>query len=181
VVDGDRYYIKLNNDSPEWIDYYLMTGDIINIEMAEPIVDHKSIPQYADLIPAGRDIGSPLNISQGHTRGRLAGGEDVWYSFNSIIPNPDKVEFHNYEIQLNHTPGAGHISNQVNMEIYPFQEQQIWQRGDTDRIIPLGAGMDLEYYKATDTHTFVWDGHLVANTTSSACVTTLLAILTTIC
>ncbi len=165
VVDGDRYYIKLNNDSNEWIDYYLMTGDIYNIEMGEPAQDTKSIPQYADLIPAGRDIGSPLGISSGTFHGRLEAGEDIWYSFESTIPNPDKVEFHNYEILLKHTPGAGHISNQVNVEIYPYQEQQLWQRGDTDQIIPLGVGMDLEYHKATDTHSFVWDGHLVSNTT----------------
>jgi hypothetical protein len=25
--------------------------------------------------------------------------------------------------------------------------------------------MDLEYHKATDTHSWVWDGHLVSNTT----------------
>ncbi len=165
VVDGDRYYIKLNNDSDEWIDYYLMTGDIINIEMGDPIVEDHSLPQYADLVPAGRDIGSPLRIDKGHTRGTLQAGEDIWYSFASTIADPDRVEFHSFQIDLNHTPGAGHISNRVNVEIYPYQEQQIWQRGDTDQIRPLGAGMDLEYKKATDTHTWVWDGHLVSNTT----------------
>ncbi len=67
VVDGDQYYVKLANDSNEWIDYHLLIGDIINIEMGPPLENTK-IPELAELIPAGLDIGSPLTIGKVLTR-----------------------------------------------------------------------------------------------------------------
>jgi hypothetical protein len=163
VIDGDQYFVKLTNGSDEWIDYHLIPDDIINIEMGpKPASDGPLQP--VELTPTGKDIGSPLPISVGHTRDKLAAGEDIWFQFEYQIDNPDKFEFHPYLIELNHTPGAGHITNHVNVEIYPFQEQHLWRRGDTDKIVPLGVGSDLRYNKATDTHTWVWDGHLVSNT-----------------
>ena len=30
---------------------------------------------------------------------------------------------------------------------------------------PFGAGSDLEYDKSSDIHTWIWDGHLISNTT----------------
>ncbi|MBN1991803.1 MAG: hypothetical protein JW953_03810 [Anaerolineae bacterium] len=161
VIDGDQYFVKLTNGSNEWIDYYLIPGDIINIEMG-PKTETK--PQPVALTPTGHDIGSPLPLSLGHTRATLAAGEDIWFQFEYNLADPDEFEFHPYLIELNHTPGAGHITNHVNFEIYPFQEQHLWRRGDTDKITPLGVGSDLKYDKASDTHTWVWDGHLVSNT-----------------
>jgi hypothetical protein len=163
VIDGDQYFVKLTNGSDEWIDYHLIPDDIINIEMGpKPASDGPAQP--VELTPTGKDIGSPLPISVGHTRDKLAAGEDIWFQFEYRINDPDKFEFHPYLIELNHTPGAGHITNHVNVEIYPFQEQHLWRRGDTDKIVPLGAGSDLKYDKSSDTHTWVWDGHLVSNT-----------------
>ncbi|MBN1220909.1 MAG: hypothetical protein JXM69_18445 [Anaerolineae bacterium] len=164
VLDGDQYFVKLTNGSQEWIDYHLIPDDIINIEMGPPLVNANPFPPYIELTPTGNDIGSPLIIGLGHTRAKLAAGEDIWYQFENKIADPDRFEFRSYLIELNHTPGMGHISNHVNVEIYPYQEQQLWRRGDTDQIVPLGAGSDLRYNKVTDTHTWVWDGHLVSNT-----------------
>jgi hypothetical protein len=164
VVDGDQYFVKVTNASDQWVDYHLITDDIINIEMGPQ-------PTYFNLIapaivkaPTGQDIGSPLAIMKGHTKGQLKAGEDIWYRFENVSPNPDKFEFQNHVIKLEHTPGAGHVANYVNFEIYPYQEQQIWMRGDTDKIRPLGAGSDLNYNKETDIHTWIWDGHFVTNT-----------------
>jgi hypothetical protein len=52
----------------------------------------------------------------------------------------------------------------VNVELYPYQEQHLWRRGDTDKLTPLGVGSFTEYNEALDSHTWVWDGHLVSNT-----------------
>jgi hypothetical protein len=163
VLDGDQYFVKLTNGSDEWIDYHLIPDDIINIEMGPKSVSDGPA-QPVDLTPTGKDIGAPLPISVGHTRDKLAAGEEIWFQFEYRISDPDKFEFHPYLIELNHTPGAGHITNHVNVEIYPFQEQHLWRRGDTDKITPLGVGSDLKYDKSSDTHTWVWDGHLVSNT-----------------
>lgn len=161
VVDGDRYFVKILNGSSQWIDYHLMTGDIVNTELGPKTI--KARPA-AETVMTGKDIGSPLPIGPGHNRGRLAAGEDVWFSFEYKNYQQDKFEFRNYLIELKHTPGAGYVTNYVNVEIYPFQEQQIWRRGDTDLIRPLGAGSDLEYNRATNSHIWGWNGHLVSNT-----------------
>lgn len=167
VVDGDQYFVKITNNSDYWIDYHLITGDITNIEMGRR--DEAGIkPVKAILVdpsPTGRDIGSPLAIGRGRTAGHLPPGEDVWYSYKHTTNNPDSPELFNYVIKLMHTPGAGFVTNHVNVEIYPFPEQQIWRRGDTDKIQPFGAGSDYSYNKDTDTHTWIWDGHLISNTT----------------
>lgn len=165
IVDGDRYYVKVTNGADTWIDYHLLTGDVINIEMGP-----KEKPvEPPDRIwlgpPSGKDIGSPIPITAGRTEGRLAAGEDIWFEFTTKTTQPDKPELQHFVVTLDHTPGAGHVTNYVNVEIYPYQEQHIWQRGNTDQIIPLGAGSDLKYDKSSDTHTWVWDGHLISNTT----------------
>ena len=36
LVDGNRYFIKVKNSSPELIDYYLFAGDINNAELGNP-------------------------------------------------------------------------------------------------------------------------------------------------
>jgi hypothetical protein len=162
VVDGDQYYVKITNGANQWIDYHLLTGDIINTELGPKVVTARPV---APATPTGEDIGSPLPIGKGHQTGRLAAGEDIWFSFEYKNFDPDKFDFRNYLIELNHTPGAGYVTNYVNFEIYPFQEQQIWRRGNTDQITPLGAGSDLKYDVKSGAHTWVWNGHLVSNTT----------------
>jgi len=166
VVDGDRYFVKISNVTENWVDYHLLTGDITNIEMG-PKVEPLDQPTkfIAPKPPTGKDIGSPLTIAAGGTDGHLAAGEDIWFRFEHKTPNADKSELEHYVVRLDHTPGAGFVTNHVNVEIYPFPEQHIWQRGDTDKIQPLGAGSDLEYDKENDIHTWIWDGHLISNTT----------------
>ncbi len=167
VVDGDQYFVKVTNDTGQWIDYHLITGDITNIEMGpkddsllEPVT-----PILVEKRPTGKDIGSPLPIRQGSTQGHLAAGEDIWFRFENKSHNPDKAELQNYVAKLIHTPGAGFVTNYVNLEIYPYQEQAIWRRGDTNKIRPFGVGSDLSYDEESDTHTWVWNGHLISNTT----------------
>lgn len=164
VVDGDLYFVKITNATSQWVDYHLMTGDIYNTELGPPLPNGIAKARVIDNTPTGRDIGSPLPIQLGLRNGRLAAGEEIWFQFEHKNPNPDKFEFDPYLMELRHTPGDGHITNHVNFELYPFQEQAIWRRGDTDLIRPLGAGSDLAYDRATNTHTWVWDGHLVSNT-----------------
>ncbi|MDM8530876.1 hypothetical protein QUF63_06870 [Anaerolineales bacterium HSG25] len=36
LVDGNRYFVKVKNSSPELIDYYLFAGDINNAELGNP-------------------------------------------------------------------------------------------------------------------------------------------------
>ncbi len=166
IVDGDRYFVKVTNNSDYWIDYHLLTGDIINIEMGpQKAVPTEPAELAVQLPPTGKDIGSALVAQPGIIQSRLAAGEDIWYRFTPTGLDPDRPELQRYVMTLMHTPGAGYVANHVNVEIYPYPELNIWRRGDTDKITPLGVGSRWEYNPDTDTQTFVWDGHLVSQTT----------------
>lgn len=162
VVDGDQYFLKITNDTNKWIDYHLVPADIINTELGEPTVNK---PQPAPATPTGKDIGAPLLLNKSRNSGQLASGQEKWFSLTTPNTNPDSYDFLDYLVELTHKPGYGSVAHHINVEIYPFQEQQIWRRGDTDDIVPLGVGSFTEYNELLDTHTWIWDGNLVSNTT----------------
>jgi hypothetical protein len=167
AITGDQYFVRVLNDTDLWIDYHLIPGDIVNTELGPPSNNDKAKPAAASIqatLPTGKDIGAPLPIGEGHRQGTLTAGEDLWFSFEHRNTRPDEFEFLHYQIELHHRPGYGNVANYVNVEVYPFQEQHLWRRGDTDKITPLGAGSDTSYDRATDTHLWAWDGHLVSNT-----------------
>jgi hypothetical protein len=166
VVDGDQYFVKISNDTNKWIDYHLVPGDIINIEMDGPAKEIKAVASEVASAeaPTGRDIGSPLPFYKNRATGKLPAGQDLWFSFRTPNTNRAGFDFLPYLVELSHRPGIGSVANGVNVEIYPFQDQHIWRRGDTDQIRPLGVGSYTTYNEAGDMHTWVWDGHLVSNT-----------------
>lgn len=165
VVDGDQYYVKLINGTNKWIDYHMIPGDITNTELGEPVIKAVKAALKEPAAPTGQDIGSPLVAQKGSNSGHLLAGEDRWYSFTTPNTNPDSYDFLPYIIELIHKPGYGYLAHHVNVEIYPYQMQQIWRRGTGDQMKPLGAGSFAETDETADTHTWRWDGHLVSNTT----------------
>jgi len=166
VVDGDQYFVKITNDTGKWVDYHLYPDDIINTELGLPLNDDaQTAAVETNTTPTGKDIGAPLPLYKTRSQGQLPAGEDIWFSYTTPNTNPDSFDFLPYQMTVIHKPGIGAVAHYVNVEIYPYQEQQIWRRGDTDKIKPLGAGSFTEYDEAADTHSWVWDGHLVSNTT----------------
>lgn len=162
VVDGDKYFVKLVNNTDQWVDYHLITGDIINTEMGPRTAPPVIAPATASASP-GASIAEPLPIGMGHTTGKLDAGTEIWYRFERKSYATTAFEFRDYRIELAHTPGAGYVRNHVNFDIFPYQMQHIWQRGDTDQIQNLGAG-SLKYDEDTNSHVWIWDGNLVSNT-----------------
>lgn len=168
VVDGDQYYVKITNGTDKWIDYHLVPADVINTELGEPTVKpFEQLKAEADAVanPTGKDIGQPLVLAKNGSHGQLTAGKELWFSFTTPNTNQDGYEFLPYLFELTHQPGIGAVAHYVNVEIYPFQEQALWRRGDGDLMTPLGVGSYTEYNKTSDSHTWVWDGHLVSNTT----------------
>ncbi|RMF03257.1 MAG: hypothetical protein D6768_06330, partial [Chloroflexi bacterium] len=165
VVDGDTYYVKITNGTSKWIDYHLVPGDIINMELGEPKIKPQKAVVQIPAEPTGKDIGAPLLLQKGRTSGKLAAGEDLWFSFTTPNTNKKSFDFLPYSIGLTHKPGYGYLAHHINVEIYPYQMQQIWRRGTGDEMTPLGVGSFTKYNEAADTHTWLWDGHLVSNTT----------------
>jgi len=165
VVNGDRYYVKIVNKTDQWIDYHLVPGDIINTELGEPTVKPAKSVAAKPIEPTGKDIGAPLVAHQGSNSGKLPAGQEIWFSFTTPNTNSARFDFLPYQMELIHKPGYSFLANQVNVELYPYQMQQLWRRGDGDRLKPLGVGSLAEFNEAADTHTRLWDGHLVSNTT----------------
>jgi hypothetical protein len=161
VVDGDLYYVKIKNDANTWIDYHLITGDIINAELGQPtVVTRPPVPAA----PTGEDISTPLNVRRGHTTGHLEAGEDVWYKFEHLNLAPDKFDYRHYTMVLEQQPGSGNVANRVDVEIYPYPSLELWQRGDEHLMTPMGTGLREAYDRDTGIQRRTWDGFLVANT-----------------
>lgn len=162
VVDGDLYYVKIKNDSNTWVDYHLITGDIINTELGAPtVVTHPPVPNP----PTGEDISTPLEIHRGRTTGNLAAGADVWFRFEHLNLDRKDFDYRHYTIVLEHQPGYGNVANQVDLEIYPYPNYELWARGDEQLMTPMGTGLREPYDEAIDAQRRTWDGFLVANTT----------------
>ncbi len=179
IVDGDRYYIKVQNDSDVWVDYQLMIGDIINTELggrpniAAPTTSMLPAERIAEVVlppvtsapPTGNSIADPLTASVGNNRGVLAAGEDIWYAFSFENWEQKTPELRHYTIYLHHTPGLGYVANEVNVELYDYPQLDLWLRGTPDDMKPMGVGAREEYDPKTDTQEFTWDGSLVSHTT----------------
>ncbi|HEY86203.1 MAG TPA: hypothetical protein G4N96_13950 [Chloroflexi bacterium] len=179
VLDGDRYYIKVKNDSEIWVDYYLMTGDIINTELgnmrpthpvnksllpARQIVDVQ-LPPLSAQEAAGASIAQPLTIKAGQHQDWLDAGEDVWFAFRFQNFEQIEPEIRRYTMYLTESPGEGHVSNHVNLEIYTYPQLNLWLRGDGALMEHFGLGSRAEYNKVNNTQEFIWEGPLVSNST----------------
>ncbi len=174
IVDGDRYYIKVRNDSDVWIDYYLLQGDIINTELGDapntvsaapvsvPMPEKLSQPES---VPPGTDIANPLTAHLGANRGRLTAGEDVWLAFRFQNFARKEPEQRHYTMLLKESPGLGYVANYVNLEIYTYPQLDLWLRGDGNLMTPMGVGSRQEYNPDTNTQLFAWDGYFVSDTT----------------
>ncbi|MFQ5577598.1 MAG: hypothetical protein ACE5G8_11505 [Anaerolineae bacterium] len=176
IVDGDRYYLKIKNDSEVWVDYYLLTGDVPNTELgamaktrpvsrsvlpAQRIADIQVPPQE----PPGSSIASALTAAPGHSGRWLEPGEDIWFAFRFQNFEQPEPEFRHYTMYLRHTPGLGYIANHVNLELYTYPALNLWLRGDGALMTPMGVGSRDAYQARTNTQLFVWDGQLVSDTT----------------
>ncbi|MFQ5613008.1 MAG: hypothetical protein ACE5H9_12840 [Anaerolineae bacterium] len=161
VVDGDLYYVKVKNDSNTWVDYHLITDDIVNTELGEPtVVTHPPVPSP----PTGEDISAPLTAHRGRNSGHLAAGEDIWYTFEHRNLKAKDFDYRHYTMVLEHKPGYGNVANQVDLEIYPYPNYDLWARGDEDLMTPMGSGLREPYDEASGAQRRTWDGFLVANT-----------------
>jgi hypothetical protein len=103
-------------------------------------------------------------VQKGQNSGTLPAGQDIWFSFRTPDTHKDSFDFLPYSVELIHQPDNGQAINEVNIEIYPFQDQQIWQRGQTDQLTPLGVGSYAGYNQPAKAHAWVWNGYLVSNT-----------------
>ena len=175
IIDGDRYFIKVRNDSDEPVDYYLLEGDVINTELGDSpngSVQTSVLPAQRmqnvivpNPVDPGTDIANPKTMRLGHNKGYLKAGEDIWLSFRFQNFEQKEPEQRHYTMYLKISPGLGYVANDTNVEIYTQPQLNLWLRGDGDKMQPMGVGARQTYDEDTNTQLFTWDGYLMSDTT----------------
>lgn len=175
IIDGDRYFIRVRNDTDEIVDYYLLEGDVINTELGDSpngIIQTTVLPaqRMQDVavpnpVDPGTDIANPKTMEMGHNKGFLKAGEDVWLSFRFQNFEQKEPEQRHYTMYLKESPGLGYVANDVNVEIYTQPQLNLWLRGTPNDMTPMGVGSRDTYNPETNTQLFTWDGYLMSDTT----------------
>ena len=175
IIDGDRYFIRVRNDSDETVDYYLLEGDVPNTELGDSpngIVQTSVLPAQRvqdvavpDTVAPGTDIAHPKTMALGHNKGFLKANDDVWMSFRFQNFEQKEPERRHYTIYLKISPGVGYVANDVNVELYTQPQLNLWLRGTGDEMTPMGVGSRQTYDEKSNTQLFTWDGYLMSDTT----------------
>ncbi len=175
IIDGDRYFIRVRNDSDEPVDYYLLEGDVPNTELGDSpngVVSTSVLPAQRtqnvvvpDSVAPGTDIAHPKTMTVGHNKGYLKAGEDVWLRFRFQNFEQKEPEQRHYTMYLKISPGAGYVANDVNVELYTQPQLNIWLRGTGDQMSPMGVGSRQTYNAENNSQLFTWDGYLMSDTT----------------
>ncbi len=174
LVDGDRYFIKVKNGSPEVVDYYLFPNDVENAELGNPTLHKRDgaagRTPYAVAPPTrpgpppepGESPPEAIPVKIGDTRGSLQAGEEMWYKFYYFDRYDDDTPNHDFKIYLTNTPLDDVRARHAEFEIYPGNQLHIWTRGTTDQLDPLGASSPSpNKLKNEKSLQVLWDGQLM--------------------
>jgi hypothetical protein len=173
LIDGDRYFVKIKNGTPEVVDYYLFPKDITNAELGNPTLHKRG--QVAGQVPyaaapatrpgpapepgAGPPEAIPLEI--GLNKGKLEAGEEIWYRFSYSDNNDKDGPDHNFIFYLTNTPLDEIRARHADFEIYPASQLHLWTRGTIDELEPMGTSSPALYPELEDKRSLqvLWNGH----------------------
>jgi len=174
LVDGDRYLIKVENGTPDVVDYYLFPNDVENAELGNPTLRRGTgnigATTYAVTPPTrpssppkpGADPPEAVPAKIGSTKGTLEAGAEFWYKFSYSDPYGDTSPSHDFLFYLTNTPLDDVRARHADFAIYPGNQLQIWTRGTVDQLVPLGTSSPspniLKDEKALQV---LWDGQLM--------------------
>ncbi|MBN1995774.1 MAG: hypothetical protein JW953_24020 [Anaerolineae bacterium] len=152
LVDGDRYLIKVTNGTVDVIDYYLFPDDVENAELGNPTLhqadDTAGRVSQPEASPPTRPMQPPvpgesppesIPLKIGTTKGTLDAGEEIWYEFYYRDSYNDTTPQHDFIFYLTNTPLDDIRARHADFAIYPADQLQIWTRGTTDELEPLGT------------------------------------------
>lgn len=173
LVDGDRYLIKVENNSPEVVDYYLFPGDIRNAELGNPtlyrgnsaagrIPYNPSPPTRPSLPPVpGAAPPDAIDLKIGVTKGKLVAGQEIWYKFYYRDSYNETTPQHDFKIFLTSTPLDDIRARHADFALYAGNQLQIWTRGTVDQLEPFGTSAPSPY-SVEDVRSLqvLWDGQL---------------------
>jgi len=169
VSSPTTYYILVMNESDFTIDYTL-TNAMIGDEVVEPPQAPESPEVQAEAQPEvaappivyknDNDPGYAEVLKPGKTEGRLTANSTYWYTF-SYPKDSDPGQFKDLQYTLFFTPDDGNRKHNVNFQLYPYSEYEIWRRGDIDKLTNFGAGMIVNRDGDDNTGELLWSGNVI--------------------
>ncbi len=173
VSGSQTYYVQVLNDSDFAIDYSLFSVEISDEVPVEPEVpvqpptattadtEPDDAAPVADPVAAAPIVGADPNntdtlVSGETTRGTVAPHSTYWYSFS--FPDLDLEKFKELNYTMFFTPDDGNRRHHVNFELFSFDQFEIWQRGEADKMNNFGAGMLISRDNDYNTGERTWTG-----------------------
>jgi hypothetical protein len=154
LMDGQTYLLKISNGADADIDYWFFQKD-----MPHPLLGTQALPAPpADVLP-GTDPFHTLALDAGVNKGKLAPGQERWYSF-ARDDYDDATQEHS-AFTLMFTPDDGNRIHRINFELFTAGQLHIWARGETDRMQNFGAGSEVSRDGNPETGERLWSGWLM--------------------
>jgi hypothetical protein len=169
VSEPTTYYIQIQNNSDFPIDYRLFNSTVIPEEPDEleiPEVPAEPEPTGQAALASSAATSNDPGLAEalafdesGLTQGKIAPNSVFWYSFG--YPPSGESNFKNLQYTMFFTPDDGNRKHRVNFELYPYNEFELWQRGDGDDFTNFGAGMLLDRDGDDLTGERLWSGTVI--------------------
>jgi hypothetical protein len=156
IIEGETYFLAIENSSEVEIDYWLFDRDIYHPELG-PKPKPTSPPDFA--IGAAPQTAIPLNV--GENIGRLAPGQETWRSFSAADADVDYFE--ETALTLIFTPDDGQRIQRVTFDIFTPEGVRDWSPGSDAGISNTGAGSVVYRDNNPLTGERFWTGWLVDN------------------
>lgn len=148
--------VRLRNDNPFAVDFYLFTGDIINVELGQPA----PAPAPPVRVAPGVDPNHGLPLALGQVQeGDLQPGQERWYTTQIVDFDGESKE--HLQLTLYQTPNGGQNVHRVHLEIFNAGDRHIWSRGNTEGMPHFGSGAIVDWDEDEQTGILFWDGWLV--------------------
>lgn len=160
VLRDGTYYLSLENSSDAVIDYWLFDDDVTAVALNTPS-DAATVATPPALAPSpGLSPQTALPFTTERQVGRLAPGQEVWYSF-SVDNTPE--QFEETALTLVITPDDGQRVWNVDMGIYTAAAVQTWSPGNSASLDNVGVGSVVHRDSNPLTGERFWSGWVVNN------------------
>ncbi len=157
--DGD-YYLALENNSDAKIDYWLTNAGVAAPQMSQPAAEPASVVPAPPPVEPGQSPPSALPLAAERQTGRLAPGQEMWYSF---AQDKTPVQFEEASLTLVMTPDDGQRLQNVTMDIFTAAAVQTWSPDNGAALVNLGAGGVVYRDDNPQTGERFWTGWVVNN------------------
>jgi hypothetical protein len=156
VMQGETYFLAVENGTNSAIDYWIFDGDIHNPELGP-----KSPPTPTPVWSRGVAPQTAIPLRSGENIGGLEPGQEIWYSFS--IADQDEEYFEEMALTMIVTPDDGNRIRNVTFEVFTANGVRDCSPGGNSRINNVGAGSVVYRDNNPLTGERFWTGWVVDN------------------